>query len=253
MEEVVQARDAETRHYGRFQQPYDALRTEAYRRLLKEAAVPASGVVLDLGGGSGSFGRMLQKEGRHVAVCDLSRDLLTTGKTHHREGGLSWLQVDIARLPFRDNSIDAIFLGSVLHHFREIDGIASECLRVLKPGGWCASADPNGSNWVMWLLRNPASPFFSTAGRSENERCLRHDEVRKVFSRTGFQAITRHGVRGITYRLATFCDQEENPPASARFMLAGWNALEQLMAVLPFAPFWLSSWMVFRYQKPLPH
>ena len=250
MEEVIQARDAETRHYSRFQKPYDALQPEAYRRILEAAGIPGHGVILDLGGGSGSFGRMLQQEARHVAVCDLSRDLLASGHAHHGEGGLTWLQVDIARLPFRDGSIDAILLGSVLHHFRELNWIARECHRCLKPGGWCATADPNGSNWMMWLLRNEASPFYSTAGRSENERCLVATEVSEVFARCGFEAVGCRGVRGVTYRLATFCAQEENPPWSARLLLAGWNALERILAVLPAAPFWLSSWMVFRFQKP---
>lgn len=250
MEDVTQIRDAESSHYRRFHQPYAAFHPEGYRRLLHVAAMPREGVILDLGGGSGAFGCELAKEvQRHVIVCDLSRDLLLAGKNYYQGTGVSWIETDIARLPFADNSIDGIMLGSVLHHFPDFTVVARECYRCLKPGGLCVTADPNGQNWMMWLLRHPASPFCSKAGRSENERWLGANEVTKVFSAEGFALRGCHGVRGVVYRLATFCAQEENPPLVARAMLAAWNGLERSLWSLPVAPFWLSSWMVLRFEK----
>lgn len=250
MEELKQVHAAESDHYRRFQQPYAAFWPAGYRRLLRAAALP-EGVILDVGGGSGAFGCELAQSGRrHVIVCDLSRDLLRAGRAHYQGAGVSWIEADAARLPFPDNSVDGIMLGSVLHHFPDFTPVTRECLRVLKPGGLCVSADPNGQNWMMWLLRHPSSPFCSKAGRSDNERWLAAPEVKRIFEAEGFQCIARHGVRGVPYRLATFCAQEENPPPAARLMLAGWNGLERTLGLLPAAPFWLGSWMVLRFQKP---
>ena len=251
MENVTQIHAAESRHYRRFQQPYAAFHPEGYRRLLRAAALPDEGVILDVGGGSGAFGCELARSGRRqVIVCDLSRDLLLAGKRHHGGGGVSWIEADAAHLPLANNSVDGILLGSVLHHFPDFSAVARECHRCLKPGGICASADPNGHNWMMWLLRNPASPFCSQAGRSANERWLGAPEVGRVFGEAGFTLAGRHGVRGVVYRLATFCAQEENPPLTARLMLAAWNTLERGLGLLPTAPFWLGSWMVLRFRKP---
>lgn len=246
-----QAHEAETSHYQRFHHAYDALLPSGYCRLLQAGALPGEGVVLDLGGGSGAFGRELARERRRrVVVCDLSRHLLLAGKKKSEHAGICWIETDAQRLPFADNSIDGIVLGSVLHHFPDFSVVARECFRVLKPGGICATADPNGQNWMMWLLRHPSSPFFTKAGRSDNERWLCAPEVEKVFAENGFMLAGRHGVRGVVYRLATFCAREEDPPVWARFLLAGWNALERVLGLLPAAPFWLGSWMVMRFAKP---
>ncbi len=251
MEDVKQIHAAESSHYRRFQQPYAAFHPAGYRRLLRAAALPDEGVILDVGGGSGAFGCELARNGRRlVIVCDLSRDLLLAGKHNYEGSGVVWIEADAARLPFADNCVDGILLGSVLHHFPDFGMVARECHRCLKPGGICASADPNGHNWMMWLLRNPASPLCSTAGRSDNERWLGAPEVARVFGGAGFEPAGRHGVRGVVYRLATFSAQEENPPPVARLMLATWNALERGLGMLPAAPFWLGSWMVLRFRKP---
>jgi SAM-dependent methyltransferase len=251
METVKQIHEAESRHYRRFQQPYVAFHPEGYRRLLRAAALPAEGVILDVGGGSGAFGCELARERRRrVVVCDLSRDLLLAGKKHSENVEVSWIETDAGQLPFADNSVDGIMLGSVLHHFPDFSAVARECHRCLKPGGNCVSADPNGHNWMMWLLRHPSSPFCSRAGRSDNERWLGAPEVEKVFLASGFALAGRHGVRGVVYRLATFCAQEENPPPWARLLLEGWNTLERVLGLLPAAPFCLGSWMVIRFTKP---
>jgi SAM-dependent methyltransferase len=47
---------------------------------------------------------------------------------------------DATRMPFRDESFDAILNIAVMEHVRHPETIAAECLRVLKPGGriYCA-------------------------------------------------------------------------------------------------------------------
>jgi SAM-dependent methyltransferase len=251
MEKMIQQRESEKAHYGRFQQAYDALTPRAYERLLDAALKGVeSPWVLDLGGGSGAFGRRLSARGFRVVEADLSVELLRAGQNSDPQGTRAWLGVDALRLPFADGSLPVIFLGSVLHHFEDFTPLVLEVKRCLAPGGWCLSADPNGVHWMMWLLRNPSSPLFSRAGRSENERWLGPEDVVQVFASSGFEPTEVRGVAGVGYRLATFCNSEEDPPWWAKGLMVGWNILEEILALCPWRPLWFSSWMVFQHRKP---
>jgi hypothetical protein len=52
----------------------------------------------------------------------------------------------------------------------------------------------------MWLYRDPASPFHSTKGKTDNEVLLRRDELMNELSEAGFGDILVRGVAGITFR-----------------------------------------------------
>lgn len=63
---------------------------------------------------------------------------------------LSFAQGDVARLPFADESFDAVFSFNGLEHFGDVDGALREMSRVLRPGG------------VMFVHAEPL--FYSCAG-----------------------------------------------------------------------------------------
>ncbi len=54
---------------------------------------------------------------------------------------------DATRLPFEDNSIDAIFTHTFLEHTHKPDKVLEEIIRVLKPGGVIIHADAWNCRW----------------------------------------------------------------------------------------------------------
>lgn len=54
---------------------------------------------------------------------------------------------DACKLPFKDNSIDAIFTHAFLEHPLEPEKVLSEICRVLKPGGYIVHSDAWNCRW----------------------------------------------------------------------------------------------------------
>lgn len=87
-------------------------------------------IVLDLAGGSGRIARTLDTD-YDVAVCDLSRSMLTEARRH----GLDAVQVDATRIPVRDASVDAVVIADAYHHLVDPERVVQDVWRVLRPGG----------------------------------------------------------------------------------------------------------------------
>jgi SAM-dependent methyltransferase len=132
-----------------------------YMRLyqLVRAHVPPGATVLDWGVGNGHFSFFLVQSGYHAT----GYSLLT------REFPVAWLDdpdyrlivgdaSDPVRLPFPDESFDAVVSVGVLEHVRETGGeeVASllEIHRVLRPAGiFIAYHFPNRYSWIDVLAR----------------------------------------------------------------------------------------------------
>jgi ubiquinone/menaquinone biosynthesis C-methylase UbiE len=135
------------------------MRERAFRsRLLAQTlAAGAPARVLDLGTGTGSFAIQLAHAAPTSEIMGLDPDpralAIAKGKDPLRR--IDWVRGEASKLPFRENSFDAITCSLMLHHLRTPEKLLAltECLRVLGPGGelqiadWGAPSDP-----VMWLL-----------------------------------------------------------------------------------------------------
>lgn len=70
------------------------------------------------------------------------------------------------QIPIKANSIDVITGRSVLHHFPNLDTIANECLRVLRPDGEIViSNEPAGMSFFNRLSQRVRSWTGSMYGR----------------------------------------------------------------------------------------
>ncbi|OGO21366.1 MAG: hypothetical protein A2144_03835 [Chloroflexi bacterium RBG_16_50_9] len=111
------------------------------------------GVVLDAGCGPGTFGILLAQNGNIVFGVDLSSKAVRTARNRAQAENISFWPIigDIENLPFGSNSFDLCFCGNILHHFRDLEPLVAELVRVLKPGGSFACVENNGSNpLVRW-------------------------------------------------------------------------------------------------------
>ncbi|MDO9455379.1 class I SAM-dependent methyltransferase [Nocardioides sp.] len=93
------------------------------------ARLPASGRVLDVGCGEGTFCRFIAAEARTVVGVDPDASVLPPPT-----GGVRYVRGSAESLPFVDAAFDALTMTMVLHHVEPGRGLA-EAARVLAPGG----------------------------------------------------------------------------------------------------------------------
>ncbi len=137
------------------------------------------GRVLDAGCGAGALLACLR--GQAPAARGIGVDLDTHGGQLSRAIGIAPVaRGDLARLPFRDGSFDAVFCVGVLSYVADPAAAVRELARSLKPGGRLFVAVPERhyrrlQAWKGWLrlrfryagIRDPFNRAFSrTEGRA---------------------------------------------------------------------------------------
>lgn len=100
------------------------------RRAVRELALPAGSVVLDLASGTGDLCVDLRSAGHVPVSVDLSFGMLSNDRS-----GAPRAQADILRLPVPDGSVDGVMCGFALRNLVDLDIFFRECARVLRPGG----------------------------------------------------------------------------------------------------------------------
>ncbi len=103
--------------------------------------------ILDAGCGPGTYGIMLAKQGNEVHGIEISPAAVDMANKRAGLKGVNFKaqQGDLENLPFADNTFDICYCGWVLHHFPDVNKAVSELVRVLKPAGIIALAEPNES------------------------------------------------------------------------------------------------------------
>lgn len=89
--------------------------------------------ILDYGCGNGNLVSLLRMHGAEAYGCDVFYEggafqLLPDASTYIR-------RMEADRIPFDDHSFDVVISNQVLEHVPDIDLVAREIARVLKPGG----------------------------------------------------------------------------------------------------------------------
>ncbi len=101
---------------------------------------PAHGKVLDLGAGRGISSYAMARDGWHVTALEPDPSQLVGAGAIRSLAEQSGLKINVVteyseKLPFPDNSFDAVNCRQVLHHARDLPQTCREIYRVLKPGG----------------------------------------------------------------------------------------------------------------------
>ena len=124
-------------------------RRAVLQRWLRRIALPAEGLMVDAGCGTGWTVRWLADQGFHVMGVDLFMDGLRGSKSHMPS--LTLVQGDARRLPLRAGSVSAVLLLDVLEHLEDHEAL-QEAQRVLRPGGWLLLSVP-ALPW-LWSARD---------------------------------------------------------------------------------------------------
>jgi ubiquinone/menaquinone biosynthesis C-methylase UbiE len=112
-----------------------------------------AGTLVDLGCGTGWCMPSLRQFGGNIVGIDISRDMLDIARRFNASigqgRGTAFIQYDGNALPFKDGSVDGVFLWDVMHHIECLDAVLLEVGRVLKPGGVFLGLEPNVFNPLM--------------------------------------------------------------------------------------------------------
>lgn len=143
---VTRSKDAARVHYDRLSRGYDVLAGFWERQFrefgLRQLGAMESDVILEIGFGTGRGLVFLGSSGRsgHIFGVDISKGMCRQARKRIQKAGLSkrirLTLGDGARLPFKNDRFDAVFLSFTLELFDtpEIPDVLSECARVLREG-----------------------------------------------------------------------------------------------------------------------
>jgi demethylmenaquinone methyltransferase/2-methoxy-6-polyprenyl-1,4-benzoquinol methylase len=144
----------------------------ARHAVLDRAGLPRGGRLLDLGAGTGDLAlATLQRDPTaRVIAADFTLEMMRVGKERPLAaqvgGRLEWCAADATRLPFHDDSFDAVVSGYLLRNVIDLPRSLSEQRRVLKPGGWMVALDttPPPENWLAPFIRFHLHTIIPTLG-----------------------------------------------------------------------------------------
>jgi SAM-dependent methyltransferase len=189
--------------------------------------------VLDFGCGSGANAILLAGRGAAVVGVDISADLLRLAQRRleiHGMAGAAHFFVGSAHdLPVESGSIDVVFGMAILHHL-DLESVAREVHRVLRPGGRAIFEEPVRDSRVLRALRKLVP--LRGADVSPYERPLTEAELRRFswrFRPLRMRAFGLPHVR-LAERLRVSAPLRERAYASDSRLLARWPGLSSYAA-----------------------
>ncbi len=137
--------------FGKFLNRYRDGSLGVYRKVFKKY-LPKASPILEAGCGRGHLLYALQNLGYNICGVDFSIDLVQEIKKAKNE--INIVIGDVRNLQFKDESFGAyISLGVIEHYWEGIEGILSECNRVLKSEGVLLVSVPHFSPCLRNLAR----------------------------------------------------------------------------------------------------
>jgi SAM-dependent methyltransferase len=172
--------EAENYWFRRHQAAYLSVATE-----LARARRSATGIVLEVGSGEGYGAALLADEAADALVIALDYDAHAVRHAAATYPRLTVIQANLAALPVRTQSVDAVVSLQVIEHVWDHPQFVAECARVLRPGGLLALSTPNRLTFSPGLDR-PLNPFHTHEFTAE--------ELAGLVAHGGFQVTSMKGL-----------------------------------------------------------
>lgn len=152
----------------------------AYRAAVAEAGIRRSGVVIDVGCGTGRALPPLRAAvgpAGTVIGLDVTPEMLAAARPAAGLAGARMVVADARALPFADGSADAIFAAGLVNHLPDPEAGLRELARVTRPGGVLVLFHPTSRTALAARHGHTVSP----------DEPLSEDPLRKSTAATGWK------------------------------------------------------------------
>jgi SAM-dependent methyltransferase len=205
-----------------------------------ELALEPGSLVLDVGAGFGRHAFEIARRGARVVALDYAGDeVLGTRDTfaamveadeipEARYVGV--LRGDATRLPFADDSFDAVITSEVLEHIQNDVGAVAEMARVLKPGGRFAATVPSWLPEVVnWKL---SDAYHAPKAEGGHVRIYTATELRAKLRTAGLDVTGDHRAHALHspywwLKCAVGVDNDQHRAVSAYRRFLEWDIIKQ--------------------------
>jgi 2-polyprenyl-3-methyl-5-hydroxy-6-metoxy-1,4-benzoquinol methylase len=157
--------------------------TRIYRTVADAlAAGGASGVLADIGCGTGDLWRALRGRFCSCIGVDAVRYDGLPDDVDFRAADL-----DVARLPLPDASVDAAAAVEVIEHLENPRALVRELTRIVRPGGWVVVTTPNQLSALSLLTLVAKGRFsaFQDAAYPAHRTALLEIDLRRIMTESG--------------------------------------------------------------------
>ncbi len=163
--------------------------------------------ILDLGCGGGFMSEALARMGARVTGVDPSKPAIEAAKRH---SAVEKLDIDYRAgageaIPAGDNSFDIVVCVDVLEHVSDVQAVAREIARVLRPGGLLLFDTVNRTALSRLVLITLGEKILRLLprGAHDHQRFIRPDELRSILRRAGLEMgpVVGLGPRSLTRRM----------------------------------------------------
>ena len=175
------------------------LRKKDYPPILEELDKEPFETLLDCGCGTAPMLSLLSErypERRYTGI-DLSPNMIAAARAKGLQNA-SFILGDCERLPFADNSFDAVICSMSFHHYPDPKAFFNSVFRVLRPGGRLILRDMTMSAPMAWIANRLEMPLIHLLGHGD-ARVYTYAEVRKLCEDAGLTPETvvqwRKGLR----------------------------------------------------------
>jgi glycogen synthase len=202
--------------------PFHALYEAKRRAVLSFFSPRARMTILDVGCGPGRLLAPLARS-HQMTGCDISAEMLEEARLRCPPD-VRLVEADARRLPFPDQSFDAVIALDLLTHLPDLESAIRELARVVAPGGLLLYDSSNASPWwvpaypsyVNWRPRRLVATMRRGGVLPEWSDIVHHHRARDVLA-----ASRRTGLR--VERVERF-----GPPWAAKWHL--WYAIKPPLA-----------------------
>ncbi len=223
-----------------------AFRYHLADRILTSWGIARPGRVLSLGCGIGDTELLLAPSVGHILGIDLSAAAVRQANEDAARLGIHNAEFEQSELTpdaFPPDTFDAVAVVFFLHHLTdsEIESLAAELFRIMKPGGALYALDPNRYR-LSGAVGRILVPNLMRRYQSPDERQLVPRAVRRQFAAVGFEARTRMydylstplagllpGARR-AYRLARWADEVLVRAPGVNFFASNFELLARKLA-----------------------
>ena len=160
-----------------------------YDAIADRIARDRPGRVLDWGCGWGQMTKRLRDRGVETDAFDYRGDIEQDGRysLQHFPEIEAYLSSEPVKLPFGDDTFDAVLSCGVLEHVQDPDASLEELRRVLRPGGALYVYKlPNRFSYLEKIARAMGLYYH---GRMEFDRLYDLRSARAIMSRHGFEIV----------------------------------------------------------------